>query len=88
MIKINKRQARKEFTSGKTIRVVPCKLAPDNIWGCYYNLRALDEECRVAVDGCYKRLDRGWLFDNWITRWYYTNPGYEQGYYPAFYLVD
>lgn len=88
MIKINKIQARREFILGRRIRVTPCKIRPDNTWSWYADIQAEDMERYYMVNGEYKKLDRGWLFDNWIIRWYYYNGGYEQGYYPAFYLVD
>ena len=87
MKRINKTQARKLFINGQIITVVPCKVNPDNVWGIGLALSAPEEEKRLAGEnGDPIRLDRQWLFDNWVTRWHYYNGCYELGYYPAFYI--
>ena len=87
MKRINKIEARKLFITGKTLLVVPNKVSPDNVWGIGLALSAPEEEKRLAGENSDPvRLDRQWLFDNWVTRWYYYNGNYELGYYPAFYV--
>lgn len=81
--RISKAQAIKEFTNDNTIRIVPCKLIPDNNWNAIdFNRKDWERENMEAG----KRVLPDWCFNNFCIRWSYYNGNYETGYYPAFYI--
>lgn len=83
--RISKAAAIKAFTNDITIRIVPCKLRPDNEWNAL-DFNRIEYEKENLPDGV--RVLADWCFNNYCTRWTYYNGNYETGYYPAFYIKD
>lgn len=77
MIKIDKRQARKEYNNGTRLYIVPCKVSPDNIWGIGFIL----ENDPTDPD-----WERG--FDSYINEFEYFHCCSELGYRAAYYIIE
>lgn len=73
--RISKAAAKKEYENGKTIRFVPCKIAPVNAWGIGF------DECKA--EGGAEYAGRFESLVNAIT-WYNCNSA--TGYYLAYYI--
>ena len=76
--RINKRVAKRLFTEGVTVRVLPCKANPHSPWwhgGACWNPAYIKEN--TSKD-----------FDEMVSAFIYYNCNHEVGYYPAFYVED
>jgi hypothetical protein len=87
-LKIRKTMAKKMYNEGKTIYIVPCKIAPNfnANWVKPYELRYTEEMKQRDVD--YPGLAFEHIFDSQINGFEYYNCNYELGYYTAFYILD
>lgn len=48
MTEITRDHARELFERGRTIRVVPCKMGPENAWGAWFDVRKLSPQSDFA----------------------------------------
>lgn len=78
-VRISKREAEKRYNRGETIRLVPCKIDPENLFGISYD---------CSIDDWGMELwprERRWKELLIHFEWY--NCGYnEWGRYPAYYI--
>lgn len=85
--RVSKREARKAYNNGNTIRLTPCNMRPDNMWGVYAdaNVNATTE---VLFDGFNTTVARERDFDTVCNAFAYYNCATEMGRYPAFYVKE
>ena len=76
MKRINKAQARKALQLGKTIKVIPHKMAIGTPWNI---------EATIDPSFLNRYNQEPFNFDKWLVSFTYYNCTNETGYYPAFY---
>ena len=75
--RIDKRIARREFDSGKTVFLLGVNLRPGMMW----------HPCPIEYDPD-EEVDWANQFDRHNNNFRYYNCDYERGYYPAFYVTE
>ena len=76
--------AKKLFEAGAKIRIVPCKINPNNIWGLYADIKKMDSARIQTMDDVRYCNDFDFIVDN-FKHYNCTN---ETGNYLHFYLLD
>lgn len=70
LIRISKREAKRRYNAGETIRICACNMDPVNIWGCYC-------DCCLEADG---------EFEAAVNAFQFSNCDNKMGRYPAYYV--
>lgn len=87
-IRVNKKQAKRLYSEGKMIYIVPNKVYPDfkGIWIKPFELQYTEEMKQRDTE--YPDLSFEHDFNSRINSFEFHNCNYELGYYTAFYILE